>query len=44
MPVQLDRKPLDCRVGAGVSLDDAGARGIQMSRLYLALEGVDRRG
>lgn len=43
LPVLLDGKPLDCRVDAGVSLDDAGARGIHMSRLYLALEALEQQ-
>ncbi|CAD5376200.1 GTP cyclohydrolase FolE2 [Pseudomonas sp. OF001] len=43
LPVLFDGKPLDCRVDAGVSLDDAGARGIHMSRLYLALEALEQR-
>ncbi|WP_068830477.1 GTP cyclohydrolase FolE2 [Pseudomonas sp. BMS12] len=43
LPVLLDGKPLDCRVDAGVSLDNPGARGIHMSRLYLALEALEQR-
>lgn len=43
LPVLLDGKPLDCRVDAGVSLDDPNARGIHMSRLYLALEALEQR-
>ena len=43
LPVLLDGKPLDCRVDAGVSLDDPSARGIHMSRLYLALEALEQQ-
>lgn len=43
LPVLLDGKPMDCRVDAGVSLDDAGARGIHMSRLYMALEALEQQ-
>lgn len=41
LPVQLAGIPLACRVDAGVSLDDGNARGIHMSRLYLALQGLE---
>ena len=43
LPVQLAGMPLACRVDAGVSLDDASARGIHMSRLYLALEALEHQ-
>ncbi|QLC73121.1 GTP cyclohydrolase I FolE2 [Pseudomonas sp. LPB0260] len=43
LPVLFAGKPLDCRVDAGVSLDDANARGIHMSRLYLALEALEQQ-
>ena len=43
LPVLLDGKPMDCRVDAGVSLDDASARGIHMSRLYLALAALEHQ-
>lgn len=43
LPVLLAGKPMDCRVDAGVSLDDGGARGIHMSRLYLALEALEQQ-
>lgn len=37
LPLVLAGHPLSARVNAGVSLDDPGARGIHMSRLYLQL-------
>ncbi|WP_177318486.1 GTP cyclohydrolase, FolE2/MptA family, partial [Pseudomonas sp. R62] len=37
LPVVLEGQCLSARVDAGVSLDDGEARGIHMSRLYLAL-------
>lgn len=43
LPVQLAGMSLACKVDAGVSLDDANARGIHMSRLYLALEALERQ-
>ncbi|MBB1518531.1 GTP cyclohydrolase FolE2 [Aquipseudomonas guryensis] len=43
LPILLDGKPMDCRVDAGVSLDDVSARGIHMSRLYLALEALEHQ-
>ena len=43
LPVQLAGMPLACRVDAGVSLDDASARGIHMSRLYLALQDLEQQ-
>ena len=43
LPVQLAGTPLACRVDAGVSLDDASARGIHMSRLYLALQDLEQQ-
>lgn len=43
LPVQLAGTPLACRVDAGVSLDDASARGIHMSRLYLALQDLEHQ-
>ena len=42
LPVQLAGTPLACRVDAGVSLDEASARGIHMSRLYLALQDLEQ--
>ncbi|MCK2182759.1 GTP cyclohydrolase FolE2 [Halomonas getboli] len=43
LPLTLVGRPVQARAHAGVSLDDAEARGIHMSRLYLALERlVDR--
>ncbi|MCM5704554.1 GTP cyclohydrolase FolE2 [Larsenimonas salina] len=43
LPVVLDDTAFDVRVDAGVSLDDANARGIHMSRLYLGLDALTRR-
>lgn len=43
LPLLLDGKPMACRVDAGVSLDDPNARGIHMSRLYLALQALAQR-
>lgn len=40
LPVQLAGQPIAAQVDAGVSLDQAEARGIHMSRLYLALQGL----
>ena len=40
-PVVLHGQRLATRISAGVSLDDAAARGIHMSRLYLALEALE---
>lgn len=37
LPLILDGQRVQARVDIGVSLDDSGARGIHMSRLYLAL-------
>ncbi|MDN3556787.1 GTP cyclohydrolase FolE2 [Halomonas maura] len=38
LPLRVAGQPMAGRADAGVSLDDPGARGIHMSRLYLALE------
>ena len=38
LPVLFDSQRLSAKADAGVSLDDGEARGIHMSRLYLALE------
>jgi len=43
LPVVLEGQCLSARVDAGVSLDDGEARGIHMSRLYLALETLEQR-
>ena len=43
LPVVLESQRLSARVDAGVSLDDGEARGIHMSRLYLALEALEQR-
>jgi GTP cyclohydrolase I len=43
LPVVLEGQRLSARVDAGVSLDDGEARGIHMSRLYLALEALEQR-
>ena len=42
LPIQLDGKRLSATADAGVSLDDGEARGIHMSRLYLALEMLEQ--
>ncbi|MFZ6047887.1 GTP cyclohydrolase FolE2 [Pseudomonas sp. CR3202] len=42
LPLRLDGQTLTARTDAGVSLDDASARGIHMSRLYLALEELEK--
>lgn len=42
LPVLLEGQRLSARADAGVSLDDGDARGIHMSRLYLALESLQR--
>lgn len=44
VPVILDGQRVSAKIDAGVSLDDAEARGIHMSRLYLALEQLERDG
>ncbi|TDF83296.1 GTP cyclohydrolase FolE2 [Pseudomonas sp. H9] len=43
LPVLLDGSMLRASADAGVSLDDGSARGIHMSRLYLALEAFERQ-
>lgn len=42
LPVVFDGQRLSARADAGVSLDDGEARGIHMSRLYLALEILEQ--
>ncbi|MDR7281366.1 GTP cyclohydrolase I [Pseudomonas corrugata] len=42
LPVLLDGQRLSATADAGVSLDDEEARGIHMSRLYLALEMLEQ--
>ncbi|MVV51512.1 GTP cyclohydrolase I FolE2 [Pseudomonas sp. PB120] len=42
LPVLLGGQRLSARIDAGVSLDDGDARGIHMSRLYLALEMLEQ--
>ncbi|RON51030.1 GTP cyclohydrolase FolE2 [Pseudomonas frederiksbergensis] len=42
LPVLFDGQRLSAKADAGVSLDDGEARGIHMSRLYLALETLER--
>ncbi|PKH39338.1 GTP cyclohydrolase [Pseudomonas sp. 43NM1] len=42
LPILIDGRRLNARADAGVSLDDGEARGIHMSRLYLALEMLER--
>jgi len=44
LPILLEGQRVDARVDAGVSLDDCEARGIHMSRLYLALEMLEQEG
>ncbi|MGE8498566.1 MAG: GTP cyclohydrolase FolE2 [Pseudomonas sp.] len=41
LPIQLAEQRINARADAGVSLDDTGARGIHMSRLYLALNALE---
>ncbi|WAG79068.1 GTP cyclohydrolase FolE2 [Metapseudomonas furukawaii] len=41
LPVRLDGQRIHVSADAGVSLDDGQARGIHMSRLYLALEMLE---
>nr|WP_298168024.1 GTP cyclohydrolase FolE2 [uncultured Pseudomonas sp.] len=40
LPLLLAEQRIDARADAGVSLDDSSARGIHMSRLYLALQAL----
>ena len=40
LPLLLAEQRIDARADAGVSLDDPSARGIHMSRLYLALQAL----
>jgi len=42
LPIILQGKPLSAKADVGVSLDDGEARGIHMSRLYLALDALER--
>ena len=44
LPIVIDGQQLTAKVDAGVSLDDAQARGIHMSRLFLALEVLESQG
>ena len=41
LPLRLHGQRIAARASAGVSLDDAAARGIHMSRLYLALAALE---
>ncbi|MCE0914357.1 GTP cyclohydrolase FolE2 [Pseudomonas sp. NMI760_13] len=43
LPLLVDGRSLGAHADAGVSLDDGAARGIHMSRLYLALEALEQR-
>ncbi|MGG2018589.1 GTP cyclohydrolase FolE2 [Pseudomonas sp. S8] len=43
LPVLLDGQRLSAKADAGVSLDDGEARGIHMSRLYLALARLEQQ-
>ena len=42
LPVNLAGQRINARADVGVSLDDGNARGIHMSRLYLALHALER--
>ena len=42
LPILIDDQRLSAKVDAGVSLDNGEARGIHMSRLYLALEELEQ--
>ncbi|MCO7572381.1 GTP cyclohydrolase FolE2 [Pseudomonas chlororaphis] len=42
LPVVMDSQRIAAKADAGVSLDDGEARGIHMSRLYLALEMLEQ--
>ena len=42
LPILIDDQRLSAKVDAGVSLDNDEARGIHMSRLYLALEELEQ--
>ncbi len=41
LPLRIEGQHVSAKVDAGVSLDDGNARGIHMSRLYLALEWLE---
>ena len=41
LPILMEGKRLSAKADVGVSLDDGAARGIHMSRLYLALEKLE---
>lgn len=43
LPICLHQQRIACTASAGVSLDDSSARGIHMSRLYLALEQLEQQ-
>ena len=43
IPVLLHGQKIAAKADAGVSLDDGSARGIHMSRLYLALEKLEHK-
>jgi GTP cyclohydrolase I len=43
LPVQFEGRHLSAHADAGVSLDEGSARGIHMSRLYLALERLEQQ-
>jgi GTP cyclohydrolase I len=42
LPVSLEGQSMSAKADAGVSLDDGEARGIHMSRLYMALEALEQ--
>lgn len=43
IPIVLNGQHCSAKADAGVSLDDGDARGIHMSRLYLALESLEQQ-
>ncbi|UVK83075.1 GTP cyclohydrolase FolE2 [Pseudomonas sichuanensis] len=43
LPLQVEGRNLSAHASAGVSLDEGAARGIHMSRLYLALEALEHQ-
>lgn len=42
LPIRLGASDVNAKVAAGVSLEDPEARGIHMSRLYLALQSLEK--
>nr|WP_295708926.1 GTP cyclohydrolase FolE2 [uncultured Halomonas sp.] len=43
LPIRLGSRSVTVKINAGVSLENADARGIHMSRLYLALETLEEK-